>query len=468
MPAFLIKKLNTFAANIAIPQLTLFFLFVIFLLKPALGAAVFLILLFSLKPEFGIYSLSFFLPAINWYVNFGFLNINAPGFHWEFSLPIVDALGIALFISYLIRIIFIKPEKIKRPVFFCFVLFLAVNLISAFFAFNFWESIIYSLRWILFFYAIFIILPANVIRSEKILRYALISFILSALIISLMGIASVFQQDLYNEFIRFKPVSIAGIYPIGDNQKQISEILASATMLALALLYWQPKPAGRRIIIGLFVLFNIILVGSFSRAAWLALSAQAVFLSVYFRKIILKNLSAGLVLAALAGMFLLPAGYYMFKLQASEIGYGSNKHRQLLTDVAWQGFALNPIIGAGAGMYKNLEEKSRRYQATYAPLMESHGLWQKIIAETGAAGLAAFVIFLAGIILHIGKKIKAMAAAERRQMAFFIMAAASIFMFEWFDTNFYKGKLWFIVGLMIAAADIFSRPKTKYENSSNQ
>jgi len=428
----------------------------------------FLVLL-ALFPEYLLYLLAFSIPLVNLYIPVEFLNLHYFGFIKDFKLPIVDLIAISLFFGFLLRSVFNKifsfdNEKLKMPVLLAFLGFFIISLLSAINAHNWFASIWYSVRWIAVFYFIYILLPVNLIKDKKILRNTIISFVLSAIYVSLMGMASLLYQDFGNDFVRFKPIGIFRIYPIGYNQKQISEILIVGTMFILALRHWFNGVLAKRTIFFTWIVFMIILVGSFSRAAWLIAGLQILFLLYEYRHTVKRYQTESIIgIMIFIALFLAPA-YYMFSIQTDAPGLGSNKHRALLSTIAWKGFTRHPILGHGSGDFFYLVDNSIRYTATSASLMDSHGIWQKISAEMGLLGLTAFIIFVAAIINFIWQRYRIIDnSKDRKLLIYIIVAVLSIFLFEWFDTSFYRGKIWLPVGIMIATAYILSN-KQKHEN----
>lgn len=449
-------------------------LFSVFLINPLAGALsagiVLLVLLFAYYQEIGLYVLAFSIPITNWYIPVEIFNINYLGFAKDFRVPFVDLVGIFLFVGFLARqiyYIFYDREKFKKlqwPVIGAFLCFFAIALLSAINAHSWFGSVWYSVRWLLFFYFVYICLPVNIISSKKVLRNVMISFVLSGLAISLMGLASLFQQDWDNDFVRFKPIGFWGIYPIGYNQKQISELLVSAVLLVLALKYWFVSRWSRGIIYGLYILFMIVLLGSFSRAAWLIAFFQLIFFLVYYRREIFSSYKKTIVVVTILCLLLIPLSYYMIALQGSSVGLSSNKHRFLLNNIAWQGFVNHPLIGSGSGDYFYLEEQSIRYQATHAGPMDSHGIWQKIGSEMGALGLLTFLAFISFLGCYVYRKFKEIPSIRDKSLLIYLtVAVASIFLFEFFDTQFYRGKLWFVAGLMLAGVKVLNNKKMDYK-----
>ncbi|MFA5318033.1 MAG: O-antigen ligase family protein [Patescibacteria group bacterium] len=424
--------------------------------------------------------MAFLIPFINLYIPFEKLNINFLGFNKAFAIPLVDLFGIALFVCFLIN--FLKKKfyelekedgnmKIQFPAIITFLFFFSTSLLSAVNAYSWFGSVWYSIRWILVFYLIYIILPVNIIKSKRILKNTIFSFVLAGVFVSLMGIASIFYQDLGNEFMRLKPISIFGVYPIGENQKQISEILVVAGMFAAMLFYWAKENIYQRyLFFVLWSIFMVVLLGSFSRAAWLIVFLQIIFL-LYKYRLKIKEYQVQLALISVLLLALLaPIVYYMIILQTNAPGLGSNEHRILLNQLAWEGFLRHPILGHGSGDFFHLVDTNIRYQATGASLMDSHGIWQKIASEMGMLGLASFTAFIGAIGSFVYKKYKEITDKFNRELfVYTIIAALSIFLFEWFDTSFYRGKLWFTVGVMLAAAYIFANKEKdkQYENTSN-
>ncbi|MFH1326277.1 MAG: methyltransferase domain-containing protein [Candidatus Falkowbacteria bacterium] len=440
-------------------------LFAVFLINPIasglIGAILVIILLFSAYQEWALYALAFLIPVVNLYIPFSDFNIHALGFVKDFRIPIVDLFGLALLLGFIIKSIFRilnnkqENKKIIFPALTAFVIFFTATLLSAVNAYSWFASVWYVVRWILMFYAVYIVLPVNIITSKKILRNTIISFIFSAVVVSLMGVASVLQQDIYNEFVRFKPISIFGSYPIGHNQKQISEILVSAIALLPALFYWFKSAIAKKVLTAIYILFFIVLLGSFSRAAWLVLFLQLALLGIYYWHDVKQYISKWLVAVILVALFTLPLGFYMLSLQTSEVGLSSDQHRVLLTDIAQTGFVNHPLIGNGGGEYFRLQEKSIRYQATFASAMDAHGIWQKFMAEYGILGITTFCLFITSIAFYVYRAWQKITEnIDYNLLAYTIIASFSIFVFEFFDTSFFRGKLWFIVGIMLATAKI--------------
>ena len=71
----------------------------------------------------------------------------------------------------------------------------------------------------------------------------------------------------------------------------------------------------------------------------------------------------------------------------------STENRLLLTQIAWRAFVSKPMLGYGPGMFVNIVDDNIRFRAKYGDPLDSHGIWQKMIAEVGLIGSATFAIF---------------------------------------------------------------------------
>ncbi|MFA6551090.1 MAG: O-antigen ligase family protein [Patescibacteria group bacterium] len=413
-------------------------------------------------PQWGLYLLAFSLPATSWFFY--------PG---NFKIPFVDIIGIFVFCAFCSRLIYLSRANISQfkkefnfPVLLPYLAFLTVAFLSALYSGRAEESTWYVVRWIVMFYFIYIFLPVNIIRDKKHLQGVIVSIVLSALAVSLMGLASLPQQDSNNEFVRIKPIAIAGIYPIEENQKHISETVLTALALVLA---WPLLSGKRKIptkIWALSAFFALIALGSFARTAWIVLALQACLIIIYYYchdRINWQKIAAIILILLTIS---LPAFWYMTKLQTSSTGIGSTESRWLMTVIGFQGWQEHFWLGMGPGRFEPMLETNIYFFAKYGRTFDAHGILQKISTETGILGLAAF-FWLSGLIFcKLGALIfKLKQRRQEQEILFYVsLAAVSIFMFEFFDTFYYKGKLWLIVGVALAAAKLINEGKLAPKN----
>ena len=395
--------------------------------------------------EYGIYLIAFFLPVINW--NFEYVGLR---------VPFIDLLAVSVFFIYFIqKFLARKYGDIDFVHLFSFSFFFLATVLSAFFSDNVFSSIWYSLRWILFFYLVYIVLPVNIIKSEKILKNTLIFFSFSVLLVSLMGIFSIFSQDWIHTLARVKPMSIFGIFPIGENQNLMVETLLPGIFILVSLKYWTKEEVLKRFLNLLILFVGLVLLLTFSRGAWLSLFLVSFFSAIiYYKNKFIKFLMPLFLILIVA----IPLILYMINLQTTyDVGTSSNQSRILLSEISWDGFKNNPILGKGTGEYFNIVAQNIRFRTNYGEPVDSHGVMQKILVENGLLGVFAFIIFILAIYKSFFEIFKSRKFIEIYLPL--IGAASSLFIFELFNTSYYKGKLWFVVALAIVSIKLIQDKK---------
>ncbi len=424
----------------------LVFIFGFFNISPIYSPFIFLLLVLLLsKIEIGIYLMAFFLPVIAFDFSLGGLLI-----------PLIDLLSLVVLVVFFLKLTMERRlHEIKYPHLIPFLSFFLLAIVSSLSSPNISDSIWYSFRWILFFYLAYIVLPFNIIKNKKILKNTLISFSLSALFIAGMGVQSILSQDWLNTLARVKPVLFFGYYPIGDNQNLIVETLLPGIFVLLSLKYFTKNKKSKRALDALALFIGIILLLTFSRGAWLVLFlSSTIGALIYYQKNILKYL----VPLFVSIIILFPLAFYMITLQTEySIGIGSNQSRFLLTEIAIKEFKANPLIGKGTGEYLNSVSSSIRFRAKHGDPVDSHGIIQKIMLENGFLGLLAFTFFILAIFISLFKILR-----KKEYLSLYLpilVAASSVFAFEFFNTSYYKGKLWFLIALALATASLIEENK---------
>jgi O-antigen ligase len=440
--------------------LVLIFFLISFCFFPLITVGVFalaIILLFlGIKPEIGLYLMILFLPVIDWNFNFR-----------GFVIPFIDLITIVVLVACFLRIIYFflfsatELKKIKFPVLLAFSLFFLSISISNLLSDNVSTDLWYSIRWIAFFYFGYLFLPINVIKNERILKNSLICFLISGALVAGLGMVSLSQQDWNNEFVRIRPIGISGIYPIGDNHNLIAEVMVVAIFFVLTLKYWSKSILSRRSINLAVIVFALILLGTFSRAAWLVLFMQAGIYFIYKNRQYAKKIIFPLLVVL---VILSPLVIYMIRLQSQyEIGVSSTENRMLMTEIAWQAFREKPFFGQGTGEFIHLVADNIRFRAQYGDPLDSHGLGQKILAENGVFGILAFAGFIFSILAIFYKALKKH-KKDWELLLPLVLGSGGVFLFEFFNTSYYKGKMWLPIAIALAAAALI---KQKYEREKN-
>ncbi|MDD4902450.1 MAG: O-antigen ligase family protein [Patescibacteria group bacterium] len=407
------------------------------------AAAIFLLL--ATKIEYGVYLMIFFLPAINW--NFTFHSL---------VIPFVDLLGLTVFTAFVLRTVYRRlfdraRFSLRIPLFIPFILFFASITISNFLSEYISGNIWYSIRWILFFYLVYVTLPVNVINNERILKNSLISFMLSGLTVAMMGVVSLFQQDWQYTLVRTLPIQIFGIYPLGDNHNLVGEVLIVSLFFTQALKYWSRSITATRLLNILMIFQTLVLLGTFSRAAWVALGVGVILFLIFAQRAARGQL---LVIMAFCLILLSPFSLYMYKLQSNfSIGGTSNESRLLMTEIAWNNFTLKPLFGWGTGQFENMMANDVRFIANYGAPLDSHGVWQKVLAENGVFGVVTFAGIFLSIVIIFFRSLRKYRAETALLLPIFL-GGLCMFLIQFFNTSYYKGKLWLPVALGLCAINI--------------
>jgi len=220
--------------------------------------AVFLILffLFLVKPKAGLYLMALTLPVIGFELAF-----------FSLALPLIDFVALALLLAFAFRLAFnllFSPnnlEELKLPLFFPFFLFLLVSFVSAILSEQIFYSVWYFCRWPLFLYLAYIFVPYNLIKDQKTLKKVIIAAATSSLIVLIFGFLSLYGQDLRDSFFRIRSVSLAGVFPFGENHNLIAEFLNVGAFFILSLRFLAKDLRLKRLLDE--NLIDIILFGSF-------------------------------------------------------------------------------------------------------------------------------------------------------------------------------------------------------------
>ncbi len=402
--------------------------------------------------EFILYLTILMLPAINWLFNFG-----------SFQVSIVEILaGVLAALFFIDRFVQIlqgrsKLKDIKWPLLLPISIFVVIGAISVLFSQYMLFSGWYLVRWVLFFYLAYVVVPYNIIKNGDILKRSLITLFISGILVAIMGLISLYYQDWGNSFFRVQPIKVFGIYPLGTNHNLIAEFLVIVAWSSLALKHWFKSIFSQRLIDVLAVFLMVVTVGTFSRTGWIVLALEiSVYLiinNIFIKKQKLKLISlvAGLCFLII---ILAPFAYRMATLQADNTS--STANRVLLTQIAWRSMLAHPIIGYGPGMFVNLVDNNIRFRANYGDPLDSHGVLQKVMAEMGLLGVLslAYLLFYIGRIFFLALK---KYPPEAQWLIFLEIAVLGGFAYQFFNTSYYKGKLWLPVALVLSAINLLSK-----------
>lgn len=405
-----------------------------------------LIAIFSAWPKFGLYLVAFCLPIIG--LDFYFKNS---------ILPLVDLLALFLLIAFAIRIFFqtiFKSKKqiiIKWPLALPFFIFISISLISSLFS----SQIIYSLwniaRWPLFLYFAYIFIPYNIIKDTKVLKKTIIATVLGSLLVLFFGFVSLYGQDWRDSFFRLKSISLFGVYWFGENHNLIAEYLNVGVFLILVLKFFRKNTREKRFLDLVFIIMALGLILTFSRAGWITLFLQlAIYIWYYLRA---KNHSPIKIIIIFLGILVISSPLLWKMEQLQKKNTSSTENRWLLTEIAIQAFYEKPFLGYGDGQFINLVDNNTRFRAKYGDPLDSHGMFQKVLAENGIFGLAAWLFIIVYLIRLFYKSLKLYQERNPWLLPLFLAAGGGLF-FQIFNTSYYKGKVWLPIALCLSAISL--------------
>lgn len=407
-----------------------------------LGALALLMILIA-WPVLGLYAMALSLPIIGW--NFYLGNL---------IVPFIDLIAFSTFIAFSIRLFYsliFAPQKkiiLKWPLLFPFALFFLANILSIIGATQPSEAFYNSLRWPLFLYFAYIFLPFNIITNPKILKKTVILVTISAGLVLLSGFLSLYGQDWQYSFFRLKSIPILGVYPFGENQNLIAEFLNIGAFFILVIKEFLKDQRAKRIADIFFVLAIIGIILTFSRAGWLTLGLQLLIYAWHKTRSKGREKLSVIIITIFSLVLLSPLLWKMNILQNKNTS--STENRWLLTEISYQALKEKPLFGQGSGQFIRLVDDNIRFRAKYGEAVDAHGVLQKLIAENGLFGLATW-LFILGYLLKIGLAAFKKYSAQLKWMLPFGLAIFGALFFQFFNTSYYKGKVWLPVALFLIA-----------------
>jgi len=408
-----------------------------------------LIAIFYVKPEVGMYLTAFFLPVSEWLFSIG-----------NFSAAFIEFLFLLVLISYTVKLL--DPHKLKEvrwPVIGAFALFFFAAILSALFSDTVIASLWFSIRWFLFLYLAYIFLPFNLINNSKTLRRVIIFISLSGFLVAVMGLWSLLQQDWSTGIFYAQPLAVFGNYIIGDNHNLMAEILILTSFWLLSLKYWFNGLRVGRIIDVLFLFFVFIALATLSRAAWIVIFFQVAFYYGYDFFVIKKRRLVLRYTLIVLVFFLTISLPFVNHLSNMELSPGSTASRLLLTEISIKAFLAHPVLGTGPGSFVTLVTNDTQFRADYGDPLDSHGLGQKVLAEMGALGVITFAIFILVIFIKFFKALRKYPRQVKLLLPL-ITGTTGLFFFQFFNTSYYKGRVWFPIALTLITIRLIEE---KYE-----
>lgn len=236
--------------------------------------------------------------------------------------------------------------------------------------------------------------------------------------------------------------------PFGSSS-HLAPAIAALLLVAVGIwLHWSKQKKRAALLLLLYcMVMTLLLLGTFSRGAWLGFAAGLLLIVMTERRLLLKRrlwraALVGLVLAAMVAPLLLPfAGTVLGRFDPALMGPSNEGHTKFLR-WAVEMFSSSPIVGIG---WANYEARTG--------VLHAHNMYMTVLAEGGVIGLTLWLAFCLTIVRH---GIQAMRASKPgsflRYWNLGLSAAfLSILVNNLFQTSAYFGLAWLIPGLIIAS-----------------
>ncbi|MFA7087920.1 MAG: O-antigen ligase family protein [Patescibacteria group bacterium] len=408
------------------------------------------LVVFLAWPKIGLYTLALCLPAIGW-------SFNIRGF----ILPPADFIALAVLTAFLIRLIYqiffkvSEPIKLKWPLFLPFFIFLTIGALSSLLSDNISYSLWYLIRWPLFLYFAYILVPYNLITNGRLLKKTIIALTIGSLLILISGYLSLYGQDWRDSFFRLKSIAWFGVFPFGENHNLIAEFLNVGAFLLLTLKDFTKNARTKRWCDIAFILSTLGIILTFSRTGWITLFLQTI-IYIWYKS---SGRFRSTAIFASLGIIIIMAPLFWKMTQLQKDNVSSTENRILLTEISLKAFQERPYLGFGSGSYINLVKENIRFTAKYGEPIDSHGMIQKVLAENGIFGLAAW-LFILVYLLKTGYQAISRYRQENPWILPLTIAAAGGLFFQFFNTSYYKGKVWLPIAIFLIAVKLL---KKKYQ-----
>ncbi len=319
----------------------------------------------------------------------------------------------------------------------------------------------FTLRPVAFSYLAFVALPVLLLRRWEDVRRSFGLFIFGASLFAIQGLFSLFV-DAGGSILalqRARPLPIFGVYPIGMNHNVLAEWLVVAAPFALALGRWTHLTKVRRWSQVAAVLCLAVALLTFARSAWIVVFVQLLVAGVTVWRARLAKLWAWFT--RLGWVIVAPFAGYMawFSLRA-EVATSTDA-RAMLTGIAWRAFLAHPLVGVGAGQFTNQVAGTWGYRLLFGGAMDAHGVFQKLLAETGLVGTVAYLL-VAAVIAHLAWHTIARIGWRHRIGQGLVFAAIGVlgaWTYQLFNTTYWSAKLWLPIGLFFAAMALCRRSR---------
>ncbi|MFH1772620.1 MAG: O-antigen ligase family protein [Candidatus Omnitrophota bacterium] len=291
---------------------------------------------------------------------------------------------------------------------------------------------------------------ARVFLKKRHIKVLLITFLVSTV---LVGIDGIYQKINGVDFIRgFEVIKRPGFTAIGASLKNYNDFASFLTVsffincgfIIFFKKAWQKTPF---FLLAILILSNLYL--TFSRGAWLSFIVVCLLMFAVLSDRKNKNIFIIFLLVFIFGIFSFPTLTERFLLIVKS---GGDADRLRLWKAALLMFKDSPFLGKGLGTFMHYITE---YEKGMLP-QYTHNCYLQILAETGLAGFACFLLFLGKIILTGYRQL----IKERNSVYSGLFAALLVFLIHsFFDTQLFSLKLSILFWILLSFVTVFCQEK---------
>jgi hypothetical protein len=413
-----------------------------------------------------------FLLGVQVMVSTGYYRIGERSFGTTLELTIGEVLAMGLVAAWALRMLLLwrgRRDRYWQP-YLPLVLPFAALALAHFVSYYgpgqpaLGEVLRFVSRYQVFVYLSCIALTVNFVRSKKRLRQMLIAMTMLGVVFAFDGLRNMVVINSGGISIRqAQPAAILEVNPLGGNQHSLAETLIVCLGCALAYAaILSPTSKRRRMTLFAAGLMFVVCILTFSRTAWIVLALEVLVLGATIFREDARRYRREIQYALYAAV---PLGLLMVAYSLTRGSLGSLDARAALTAIAWTMFQGSPWFGVGAGTFVGRVTNSYAYLAEFGVPLDSHGVIQKIGAEAGVFGLAAFAWVVAETMRLVGKAWNGIPRERPEYVSYVVLVttAGAMFLYQLTSTSYWTPRLWLPVGLMLAAGRIFGRHEADRE-----
>ncbi len=410
------------------------------------------------RPVWGIYAL-----ALTVFFSSGWM-IYFSGYEWARQVPWIAALDapVADFIALLLILTSVillfgarQPnwraiKKTLHPAIWFYLAFLGIAMVSTAFAYdhNTAESLRYFLRFYLFPFIAFILVPIFFVREPKQLLKIFNIWFGVGVAVALYGLSSLFVVA-QSGWLRVTPYSLFGLAPLGFNHNQIAEVLVAIAPIGVFLS--RVFPHRRKMYMWGTSLIVATALLTFSRAAWLTLILQAVVGGYIYKEKAKEwvHCRAGWFIFS-AALIACVSGLMFIFLQSGTVQSSTSARMETTRAVLFY-FQKSPLIGYGPGMYLHIVGTTWALVQEFGEPLDAHGVIQKVLSETGFVGLGLMFTFFGLCLYRLFAIERSSAGLDKYLFTALLLSAGGAVFFQLFNTSYFSGVMWMPVGVALCA-----------------